>query len=170
MAAIAREVVFALLRTDFGDSFGDCCDERFDGSGGDLSQQGFEFGEELFDGVEVWAVQGQVAQLGAGGLDGSSFSRSMRRAKSRRWTAPSRVADEEGRTGTVTHDYRRHGLTTQFAALDVLEGKVIGQCMKRHRHQEFVRFLNVESCKSCKPPAMPLSISALKTAKAASAL
>jgi hypothetical protein len=53
------------LRTDFGEGFGDCCDERFDGSGGDLSQQGFEFSEELFDGVEVWAVQGQVAQIGA---------------------------------------------------------------------------------------------------------
>ena len=72
MAAIAlvSKVVFALLRTDFGEGFGDCCDERFDGSGGDLSQQGFEFSEELFDGVEVWAVRGQVAQLGAGGLDG----------------------------------------------------------------------------------------------------
>ena len=58
------------MRTDFGESFGDCCDERFDGSGGDLSQQGFEFSEELFDGVEVWAVRGQLAQLGAGGLDG----------------------------------------------------------------------------------------------------
>jgi hypothetical protein len=54
----------------FSEGFGDCCDERFDGSGGDLSQQGFEFSEELFDGVEVWAVRGQVAQLGAGGLDG----------------------------------------------------------------------------------------------------
>jgi hypothetical protein len=58
------------LRSDFGEGFGDCCDERFDGSGGDLSQQGFEFSEELFDGVEVWAVRGQVAQLRAGGLDG----------------------------------------------------------------------------------------------------
>src|SRR4029077_5112510 len=63
--ALVRKVVFALLRTDFGEGFGDCCDERFDGSGGDLSQQGFEFSEELFDGVEVWAVRGQVAQLGA---------------------------------------------------------------------------------------------------------
>jgi hypothetical protein len=43
----------------------------------------------------------------------------------------------------MTHDYKRHGVTTSFAALDVLEGKVIGQCMKRHRHQEFIRFLNV---------------------------
>jgi transposase len=50
---------------------------------------------------------------------------------------------KKGRAGTMTHDYKRHGVTTLFAALDVLEGKVIGQCMKRHRHQEFVRFLNV---------------------------
>jgi transposase len=50
---------------------------------------------------------------------------------------------KRGRAGTMTHDYKRHGTTTLFAALDVLEGKVIGQCMKRHRHQEFIRFLNV---------------------------
>jgi transposase len=50
---------------------------------------------------------------------------------------------KKGRAGTMTHDYKRHGVMTLFAALDVLEGKVIGQCMKRHRHQEFVRFLNV---------------------------
>jgi transposase len=48
---------------------------------------------------------------------------------------------KKGRAGTITHDYKRHGVTTLFAALDVLEGKVIGQCMKRHRHQEFIRFL-----------------------------
>ena len=47
-----------------------------------------------------------------------------------------------GRCGTLTHDYKRHGTTTLFAALDVLEGKVIGQNMQRHRHQEFIRFLN----------------------------
>ena len=47
-----------------------------------------------------------------------------------------------GRCGTMTHDYKRHGTTTLFAALDVLEGRVIGQCMARHRHQEFIRFLN----------------------------
>lgn len=47
-----------------------------------------------------------------------------------------------GRCGTMTHDYKRHGTTTLFAALDVLEGKVIGKCMQRHRHQEFIRFLN----------------------------
>ena len=42
----------------------------------------------------------------------------------------------------MTHDYKRHGTTTLFAALDVLDGKVIGRCMQRHRHQEFIRFLN----------------------------
>jgi len=47
-----------------------------------------------------------------------------------------------GRCGTTTHDYKRNGTTTLFAALDVLEGKVIGRCMQRHRHQEFIRFLN----------------------------
>jgi transposase len=50
---------------------------------------------------------------------------------------------KKGRAGTITPDYKRHGTTTLFAALDILEGKVIGQCMKRHRHQEFIRFLNV---------------------------
>ena len=48
---------------------------------------------------------------------------------------------KKGRCGTMTHDYTRHGTTTLFAALDVLQGKVIGQCYARHRHQEFVRFL-----------------------------
>jgi transposase len=48
---------------------------------------------------------------------------------------------KKGRGGTMTHDYKRHGTTTLFAALDVLKGEVIGQCMKRHRHQEFLRFL-----------------------------
>jgi transposase len=49
---------------------------------------------------------------------------------------------KKGRAGTMTHDYKRNGTTTLFAALDVLEGKVIGRCMQRHRHQEFIRFLN----------------------------
>jgi len=47
-----------------------------------------------------------------------------------------------GRCGTMTHDYKRNGTTTLFAALDVLDGRVIGRCMQRHRHQEFIRFLN----------------------------
>ena len=46
-----------------------------------------------------------------------------------------------GRAQTMTHDYKRHGTTTLFAALDVLTGAVIGQCLPRHRHQEFVKFL-----------------------------
>jgi len=50
---------------------------------------------------------------------------------------------KKGRCGTMTHDYKRHGTTTLFAALNVLDGTVIGRCMQRHRHQEFIRFLNV---------------------------
>jgi len=49
---------------------------------------------------------------------------------------------KKGRGGTLTHDYKRHGTTTLFAALNVLDGSVIGQNMQRHRHQEFIRFLN----------------------------
>jgi hypothetical protein len=45
------------------------------------------------------------------------------------------------RCGTMTHDYKRNGTTTLFAALETLEGRVIGQCYQRHRHQEFLRFL-----------------------------
>jgi transposase len=48
---------------------------------------------------------------------------------------------KKGRCGTMTHDYKRNGTTTLFAALEVLQGKVIGQCYERHRHQEFLRFL-----------------------------
>ena len=48
---------------------------------------------------------------------------------------------KKGRCGTMTHDYKRHGTTTLFAALNMLDGRVIGECMPRHRHQEFLRFL-----------------------------
>lgn len=48
---------------------------------------------------------------------------------------------KKGRCGTMTHDYKRHGTTTLFAALSMLDGKVIGDCMPRHRHHEFIRFL-----------------------------
>jgi transposase len=47
----------------------------------------------------------------------------------------------KGRAGTMTHDYKRNGTTTLFAALDVLTGKVIGQCLPQHRHEEFLKFL-----------------------------
>jgi transposase len=48
---------------------------------------------------------------------------------------------KKGRLATATHDYIRHGTTTLFAALNVLDGTVVGRCMQRHRHQEFIRFL-----------------------------
>jgi transposase len=48
---------------------------------------------------------------------------------------------KKGRAGTMTHDYKRNGTTTLFAALNMLDGRVIGQCMSRHRHREFLRFL-----------------------------
>jgi transposase len=47
-----------------------------------------------------------------------------------------------GKCGTMTHGYKRNGTTTLFAALNILDGTVIGRCMRRHRHQEFIRFLN----------------------------
>jgi len=49
---------------------------------------------------------------------------------------------KKGRCGTMTHDYKRNGSTTLFAALETLQGKVVGECHERHRHQEF-------SCNSC---------------------
>jgi hypothetical protein len=49
---------------------------------------------------------------------------------------------KEGRAGTITHDDIRNGTTTLFAPLNLLDWTVIGQCMQRHRHQEFLRFLN----------------------------
>ncbi len=50
---------------------------------------------------------------------------------------------KKGRAGTMTHDYKRNGTTTLFAALDVLTGAVIGECMPRHRHEEFLKFLRI---------------------------
>ena len=58
---------------------------------------------------------------------------------------------KKGRAGTMTHDYSRNGTTTLFAALNVLDGSVIGQCMQRHRHQEFLASSTVSSA-TC-PPA-----------------
>ena len=49
---------------------------------------------------------------------------------------------KKGRGATMTHDYKRNGTTTLFAALNTLTGEVTGQNMQRHRHQEFIRFLN----------------------------
>lgn len=50
---------------------------------------------------------------------------------------------KKGRCGTMTHDYKRNGTTTLFAAIDMLEGKVISSCMDKHRHQEWIKFLNL---------------------------
>jgi len=48
---------------------------------------------------------------------------------------------KKGRCGTMTHDYKRNGTTTLFAALELAEGRLIGTCMQRHRHQEWIKFL-----------------------------
>lgn len=48
---------------------------------------------------------------------------------------------KKGRAGTMTHDYKRHGTTTLFAALNVATGEIVGDCHQRHRHQEFLRFM-----------------------------
>src|SRR5437773_3198612 len=50
---------------------------------------------------------------------------------------------KKGRAGTMTHDYKRNGTTTLFAALNMLDGKVFGACMQRHRHREFLRCLRL---------------------------
>ena len=50
---------------------------------------------------------------------------------------------KKGRCGTMTHDYKRNGTTTLFAALDTAEGRLIGTCMPRHRHQEWIKFLQL---------------------------
>jgi hypothetical protein len=63
---------------------------------------------------------------------------------------------KKGRLGTMTHDYKRNGTTTLFASLSVLDGKVIGECMPRHRHQEVIRFLGKIDEKT--PPELDLHI------------
>ncbi len=50
---------------------------------------------------------------------------------------------KKGRCGTMTHDYKRNGTTTLFAAIELAEGRVIGRCMPRHRHQEWIAFLKI---------------------------
>jgi transposase len=60
---------------------------------------------------------------------------------------------KKGRAGTMTHDYKRNGATTLFAAMNGLDGTVIGRNMQRHRHQELIRFLKPSSARS--PPARP---------------
>jgi hypothetical protein len=68
------------------------------------------------------------------------LSASTRKARFRRSIARN-LPMKKGRAQTMTHDYKRNGTTTLFAALDVKTGKVIGECLPRHRAKEFIRFL-----------------------------
>jgi transposase len=63
---------------------------------------------------------------------------------------------KKGRLGTYTHDYKRNGTTTLFAALSMLDGKVIGDCMPRHRHQEYIRIINQIDTET--PPELDLRL------------
>lgn len=63
---------------------------------------------------------------------------------------------KKGRCGTMTHDYKRNGTTTLFAAIDMAEGKLIGKCMPRHRHQEFIKFLKLLDAAT--PPDLDLHL------------
>lgn len=63
---------------------------------------------------------------------------------------------KKGRCGTMTHDYKRHGTTTLFAALEMATGKLIGTCMKRHRHQEWLKFLKLIDTST--PPHLDLHL------------
>jgi transposase len=63
---------------------------------------------------------------------------------------------KKGRCGTMTYDYKRNGTTTLFAALVTLDGRVIGDCMPRHRHQEFIRFLKTIDFET--PPELDLHL------------
>ena len=55
---------------------------------------------------------------------------------------------KRGARARMTHDYKRNGTTTLFAALNVLTGAVIGQCLPRHRHEEFLKFLRAVTARS----------------------
>jgi transposase len=63
---------------------------------------------------------------------------------------------KKGRCGTMTHDYKRNGTTTLFAALELAEGKLIGTCMRRHRHQEWLKFLKLIDAQT--PPDVDLHL------------
>ena len=63
---------------------------------------------------------------------------------------------KKGRCGTMTHDYKRNGTTTLFAAIELAEGRVIGRCMPRHRHQEWIAFLKIIDRET--PPELDLHL------------
>jgi transposase len=91
-----------------------------------------QFLEKLTDGVGLYLNPPQQAMVIC--VDEKSQIQALDR------TQPG-LPLKKGRCGTLTDDYKRHGTTTLFAALEVLEGRVVGQCFERHRHQEFLRFL-----------------------------
>lgn len=70
-----------------------------------------------------------------------------------------------GRAGTMTHDYKRHGTSTLFAALNVFTGEVIGECKQRHRHQEFLSFLKTVEAQTPKDKALHVIVDNYSTHK-----
>jgi transposase len=72
---------------------------------------------------------------------------------------------KKGRCGTLTHDYERHGTTTLFAALELATGKLIGQCLPRHRHQEWLKFLKLIDARTPPEPALHLIVDNYATHK-----
>lgn len=72
---------------------------------------------------------------------------------------------KKGRCGTMTHDYKRNGTTTLFAALELAEGRVIGQCMNRHRHQEWIKFLELIDAQTPKDKQLHLIVDNYATHK-----
>ena len=82
------------------------------------------------------------AQLAAIAADRNRPRKHVERARLVLTSGDRQLPIKPGRCQTMTHDYKRHGTTTLFAALSVLDGRVIGSCMQRHRHSEFIRFLN----------------------------
>ena len=97
------------------------------------------------------AWRAAIILLSADGVGTNDIMRRTGKSKTCVWRWQERFMEEgtqpglplkKGRLATMTHDYKRHGTTTLFAALNVLDGTVIGRNMQRHRHQEFIRFLN----------------------------
>lgn len=135
---------------------GDALDGARHGQGG--GDRGLLGGEDL---ARPWSGAGPLAQLHAVQRQGvrpeaPRRGRSLRLAARARDRAvggreePDQALDrtqpglplKRGRGATMTHDYKRNGTTTLFAALNILDGSVIGRNMQRHRHQKFIRFLN----------------------------
>jgi len=72
---------------------------------------------------------------------------------------------KKGRAQTMTHDYKRHGTTTLFAALNTLDGTGIADCMERHRHQEWLRFLRLIDARTPKDKQVHLIVDNYATHK-----